>query len=316
MARQKSANFGSKVFDCVPFVLYIELHSQVMTTEIIALSAAISYALFTLSGWFGLQYANALVATLVSLASRTITLWVAVYLTGGLPGVATAALVVFLVLGLLQTATSLLTFLGLQKIGTARSQPLRNSYPLWSAIIAIIFLGEGAGWLVLAGTVLIVFGIVMISWKPDVARPNYRWWHVTYSLGAGLLAGIAYPLRRYGLTITNEPVFFAALIALVSLLCSTPYLYITQKNRQPTWHPKGIMHFAVSGFFEGMGALLSLIALGSGRVVIVAPIVATTPLWNLLIAALFLRGKEELTIRAVGGTVAVVAGAIGIALGR
>ncbi len=287
-----------------------------MTTEAIALSAAISYALFTLSAWFGLQYANALVATMVSLASRTFTLWAAVYLTSGVPDVAAAALITFLVLGLLQTATSLLTFLGLQKIGTARSQPLRNSYPLWSALIAIVFLDESAGWLVLAGTVSIVVGIVMISWKPDVVRLNYRWWHVGYSLGAGLLAGIAYPLRRYGLTITNEPVFFAALIAVVSLVCSTPYLHIAHKNDQPAWHPKGIMHFAVSGFFEGMGALLSLVALGSGRVVIVAPIVATTPLWNLLIAAIFLRGKEEVTLRALCGTLAVVAGAIGIALGR
>ncbi|MDH3444346.1 MAG: EamA family transporter [Deltaproteobacteria bacterium] len=287
-----------------------------MVTEVIALSAAISYALFTLSGWYGLQYANARVATMVSLTSRTITLWAAVYLTGGIPGVASSALAVFLVLGIMQTATSLLTFLGLQKIGTARSQPLRNSYPLWSAFIAIVFLDESAGLLVLAGTVLVVVGIVIISWKPDVLTPNYRWWHVFYSLGAGLLAGIAFPLRRYGLTMANEPVFFAAFIAVISLVCSTPYLYITQKNHQPSWHPKGTVHFAASGFFEGMGALLSLMALGSGRVVIVAPIVATTPLWNLLIAALFLRGKDELNFRAIGGTIAVVAGTVAIALGR
>jgi hypothetical protein len=39
--------------------------------------------------------------------------------------------------------------------------------------------------------------------------------------------------------------------------------------------------------------------LGLDRVVIVAPIVATTPLWNLIIAAVFLRGREELNARTI-----------------
>jgi uncharacterized membrane protein len=72
----------------------------------------------------------------------------------------------------------------------------------------------------------------------------------------------------------------------------------------------------LSGFFEGLGALLSLMALSSGRVVIISPIVATTPLWNLLIAIIFLRGREEINARTIAGTVSVVLGTAAIALGR
>jgi uncharacterized membrane protein len=57
-------------------------------------------------------------------------------------------------------------------------------------------------------------------------------------------------------------------------------------------------------------------ALTTGRVVIVSPIVATTPLFSLLISQIFLRGKEKITAITVLGTVAVVAGTIAIALGR
>jgi hypothetical protein len=46
---------------------------------------------------------------------------------------------------------------------------------------------------------------------------DYSWWHVLYSLGAGILAGVAFPLRPYGLTITNEPVFFAAVLPYASI---------------------------------------------------------------------------------------------------
>jgi len=287
-----------------------------MSSEVTALLASISFALFAVYGWLGLRHSTPLTATLVSLAARTITLGTAVILFGGVPGFAIKALVVFIVLGLMQTVISLLTFIGLQKIGTSRSQPLRNSYPLWSAVIAIGLMGERAGAAVLLGTLLVVAGVVMISWKPEAAPTSYRWWHVSYSMAAGFLAGVAFPLRRYGLTISNEPVFFSFVVAIVSLIGAIPYTLRTGGERKLIWHRRGVVDFFLSGFFEALGALLTLMALTTGRVVIVSPIVATTPLFSLLISQIFLRGKEKITAITVLGTVAVVAGTIAIALGR
>jgi hypothetical protein len=51
-----------------------------------------SYALFTVYGGFGLNYSSALVATLASLGSRTIMLWMAVVFTGSVPQFAPQAL--------------------------------------------------------------------------------------------------------------------------------------------------------------------------------------------------------------------------------
>ncbi len=287
-----------------------------MPPEALALLAAVSYALFTVCGWFGLQYSTPLAATIISLLARTILLWTAVIFAGGIPVFARLALIVFVLLGILQSVTSLLTFVGLHRIGTSRSQPLRNTFPLWSALIAIVIMHERASALIVAGTLLIVAGVVLISWKPDVPPPGYRWWHIVFSLAAAVLAGIAYPLRRYGLTITAEPVFFAAVVAVVSLAGALPYVWLSRDNRGSSWQPRGIFHFTLSGFFEGLGALLSLMALSSGRVVVISPIVATTPLWNLLIAIVFLRGKEEINGRTIAGTLAVVVGTIAIAVGR
>ncbi|MBI3066596.1 MAG: DMT family transporter [Deltaproteobacteria bacterium] len=287
-----------------------------MAPEALALLAAFSYALFTIYGWFGLQYSTPLAATIVSLLARTILLWAAVMLTGGIPVFARLALIVFVLLGILQSVTSLLTFVGLHRIGTSRSQPLRNTYPLWSALIAIVVMHEKASAMIIAGTLLIVAGVVLISWKPDVPPPGYRWWHIVYSLAAGVLAGVAFPLRRYGLAINDEPVFFAAVVAVVSLAGALPYVRLSRDRRGSMWHPRGVLHFTLSGFFEGLGALLSLMALSSGRVVIISPIVATTPLWNLIIAIVFLRGREEINARTIAGTVSVVLGTAAIALGR
>jgi DME family drug/metabolite transporter len=287
-----------------------------MRSEVTALLASISFALFAVYGWLGLRHSTPLTATVVSLAARTITLGIAVVLFGGVPDFAKRALVVFIILGLMQTVISLLTFMGLQKIGTSRSQPLRNSYPLWSTVIAIALMGERASAAVLLGTLLVVAGVVMISWKPEVAPPSYRWWHVVYSMIAGLLAGVAFPLRRYGLTITNEPVFFSFVVAIVSLLGAVPYTLWTGGERKLIWHRRAVIDFFLSGFFEALGALLTLIALTTGRVVIVSPIVATTPLFSLMISLIFLRGKERITTVTVLGTMAVVVGTIAITLGR
>jgi hypothetical protein len=68
-------------------------------------------------------------------------------------------------------------------------------------------------------------------------------WHVLYSLGAGFLAGVAFPLRRYGLTITNEPVFFSFVIAVVSLVGSIPYVLWHRSDQGLVWNRRGVTHF-------------------------------------------------------------------------
>ncbi len=99
------------------------------------------------------------------LAARTITLGVAVILFGGVPGFAMAALVVFVILGVMQSGDQLADFYRLAKDRHVAQPAAAQQLPLWSAVIAICLMHEkrarGS-----AGTVLVVAGVVMISWKP------------------------------------------------------------------------------------------------------------------------------------------------------
>lgn len=287
-----------------------------MPPQLLALFSAFSYASFTICARLGLNYSTPITATIVSLSMRTLTLWTAVFLTGGIPQVAPIALLLFVILGMIQTATSLLTFTGLYKIGASRSEPLRNSYPLWSAMIAIAVLHEEASISVLMGTLLVVFGVILISWRPALTTSAYRWWHVLFSLAAGFLAGIAFPVRRYALNISNEPVFFAALVAVVSLACLVAYLFMPGAARPLAWDRRALFPFIAAGCFEALGAVLALMALSVGRVVVVSPIVATTPLWTLLMTIFLLRSHERVNPRTVLGTACVITGTIAINLGR
>ena len=58
------------------------------------------------------------------------------------------------------------------------------------------------------------------------------------------------------------------------------------------------------------------VALANARVVIVSPVVTTTPLFSLVILLIFLRGKERVTSRTILVRWPVVAGTIVIVLGR
>lgn len=283
-----------------------------MTPQLIALFSAFSYAGVAIFSRLGLRYSTPLAATCVDLSVRTLALWSAVFLTGGLPRVDLVAALLFVVLGIMQTATSLLTFTGVAKIGASRSQPLRSSYPLWSALIAITILHEAAGIAVLAGTLLVVAGIVLISWRPKEVSLSYRWWHVLFPLGASFLAGIAFPVRRYALTISREPLFFAALLATVSSVCLGLLLLGGVGRDRIVCQRQALLPLITAGGFEALAALLSLVAVSLGRVVVVAPLVATSPLWTLVLAAIFLRGIERLNLRTIAGTLAVVVGTITI----
>ena len=127
-----------------------------------------------------------------------------------------------------------------------------------------------------------------------------------------MLAGVSHPIRRYALGLANEPLFFAALVGLVSLAWMMGYLLSPIAGERPLWHRKAAASFLVTGVFETLGILLVIIALSLGQVVIVSPIVATSPLWILFGTWLFLRGIESLNLRTIAGAVAVVTGTAAI----
>ena len=287
-----------------------------MRPEFIALAAAILYSGGTITARVGMHYSSPLTAACVLLFLRTVVFWGGVFLMGGIPHVEWTPLLLFVGLGVLQTATSLLQLTGIHRLGAARAEPLRNTYPLWSAVIAIAFLGEQASLGIIAGTLLVVGGITLISWQPAESGLRYRWWEGIFSLLAALFAGVAFPIRRIAFDISNEPLYFAAVLAIVSFVSLGPYVNVRLRTEQFVLSRSAVPPFILSGFFESAGSLLSLIAVSLGRVVVVSPIVASSPLWTLILTVVFLRGLERINIRTVTGTFAVMTGTISIILSR
>lgn len=284
--------------------------------QLIALGAALSYATSGISAKRGLRYSTPATVTLVSLLVHTFGLWTLLLATSGVPAVPPWALFLFVVTGTLQPVIRLFTYAGIHHMGASRGTSVRGSHPLFSVTIAILFLGETANLWIVGGTILIVAGVTLISWQPAPPGGGYRWWHIGFPLGAALLAGVSHPIRRHALGIADEPLFFAAVVGLVSLIWMGSYLLSPLCRERPVWNPQAIRPFLLAGIFETLGILLVMLALSVGQVVIVSPIVATSPLWILLGTWFFLQGIERLTLRTILGALAVVGGTIAITLVR
>jgi drug/metabolite transporter (DMT)-like permease len=287
-----------------------------MSPQLFAWLTAFSFAVANVTVRHGMRYSTPLTATFVSLIIHTIVLWTAVFLTGGIPNVAWLGVAAIVLTGIVQPAMRVFQYKGMEKIGTSRAITLRNSYPVLSVLIGIVFLGEQITFLGAIGTVLIVAGILLSSWKLDEQFKDFRWLYVIYPLITASITSVVHPLRRFALLQSNEPLFFAALVGPISLLSFAAY-YATPANQEKlVWDRRALWPFLVSGLGETLAVVFMLNAFAHGPVVIVSPISATSPIWTALLGAIFLRQLEGLTWASIFGTISVVAGVIAITLVR
>jgi len=287
-----------------------------MSPQFLAVITAVSYAAALVSSRRGLQYSTPDTVTLVSIIVQNVTLWSAVFLTGGVPNVSWVAVGIFCIVGTFQMGVRLLAFTGVLKIGASRSSALQSISPLISATLAVTILKEPVTSLIIGGTFLVVCGVMLVSWKAERELPSFRWWHLLLPVGAACLTGMNHPLRRHAFSLSDEPLFFSAFMGLVSLVGFFIYRTVSPSRQSLNWNRESLWPFFWTGVFETFSILLIMTSLSLGRVVVVAPIASTYPVWALIGAKLFLRDVERITLKTMFGILSVAAGTVAILLGK
>jgi transporter family protein len=138
-----------------------------MPVDIYALLALLS-AFFNASATIlirqGLQDSNPQTGFWINLVVGVVGLWLAVWLLTPGDVFAIRALPYFIAAGLLGTVGGRFTrFLAIDKVGASVAAPIINLNPFISAGLAIILLGEQVTLPILAGTVVIVAGTILLS---------------------------------------------------------------------------------------------------------------------------------------------------------
>lgn len=287
-----------------------------MSAELLALMTALAYATANVSARSGLRYSTPNTATLVSLVMHASVLSMALFAAGSVPRVPGLAIWIVVLTGVLQVVLRFCHYTGISKVGVSRAVTLRNTYPLLAVVIGVVFLGEETNALNLIGVVLIVVGTGFTSWRMNEHVPAFRAWYLAFPVATAVLTAAAHPLRRFAMTLADEPLFFAALVGIVSLTVFLVYLALPLEREKIVWHRRAFVPFVLSGACETSAVLLLFNAFASGPVVVVSPIAATSPIWTVVLASIVLRRVERITTAVVFGTLFVVSGAIFVILGR
>ena len=200
-----------------------------------------------------------------------------------------------------------LIFRSMERLGATISSCLTNAGPLFAIVIAIAFLGEEPTVSNILGAILIVGGIIALSWK-GVGK---TW--LTRDLGFPLAAALLFAGRdnlvRFAVVQIPSPIVGAAIAATTSFFTmGTVYLVFGEKKPLPPSAKVGLSYFAISGFMNFLSYILTYTALSLERVSIISPLVNASSLFVLPLSMLLLKDVETLTARKIGATALVILG--------
>jgi drug/metabolite transporter (DMT)-like permease len=278
-------------------------------TFTLALLAAALYGTGLVTTYYGLRHMAALAGARISIPSAALLFWLLTPFVD-VSAWQAQAVTLFALVGLFYpAAVTLLTFVGNRRLGPTVAGAIGSTTPLFAVLGAALFLGEALGAREFIATAVIVLGTMALSKPVADAPPGQQRSALWMPWSAALLRALAQVLSKAGLALWASP--FAA--ALVGYTVSTVVVWTAGRwvsGGGPTvFTRRGMTWFAATGVLNGAAVLAMYYALTKGPVQVVAPVVATYPLFTLALSALFLR-HERITGRLIGGVMLTVTGVV------
>jgi len=280
-----------------------------------ALAAAVLFGAALVTTYSALQHMDALSGVRVSVPTAALLFWLASPLQDPSPfhdpsgGQGPAAAVFALVGVFFPAVVTLLTFAANQRLGPTVTGSIGSTAPLFAVLGAALFLGEPLGIREVAATAVIILGVRSLVRAgragAEVALRAASW----LPWSAAALRGAAQLLSRFGLLLWPSP-FAATLIGYsVSAIVVWAVPALGRGRGGFAINPRGAAWFAATGALNGAAVLLMYHALSSAPVYLIAPIVATYPLFALVSSALVLR-REPLNAARIAGVGLIVGGVV------
>lgn len=258
-------------------------------------------------------------ATLIVLSVGAVVFWgISVGSGGGLGAFSDLPLVAisaFVVSGLCGTSLAwLLWFRGIDRVGASVSNVVFYSQPLFAVILATLVLGERLTPTIAVGVLLVVGGITLLSISSDRAVGSWDRAALLFPLAAAILAAGGTVLNRFGFRVSTVTPLEAATVNLTSALpLMIGYAAVARRDAL-TGVSRSDLYFVGSGLANATALFALFVALETGPVVLVAPVVGTSPLFTTLFASVMLSDVEQVTRRTVLSAVLTVAGVVTMSL--
>ena len=258
----------------------------------------------------GLVESNAMTGSFISLSMSAGVLWCLVPFFVPLTALWTPAIAIFIAAGFFAPGIGrTLSYVGIERVGVARSVPIVNSSPIFASVFAVIALGEVWALQNIIGTLLVIGGVVTLSMiKP--AQDQWRKGDIIFPIIGAIAFAASSILRKAGLGFVNIPLLAAAVTAATAALFSFTLLQIQGGKEALKLTRKSAGWLFSAGLINTAAMLSVFYALSHGKVVIVEPLVSCNPVLTLFLTAVFLRDLEALSLRVIIGALLTVTGTI------
>ena len=236
-------------------------------------------------------------------------------------GVTGAALSWIVIFGLVQFVIGRSSaYTSLSIIGASRVALFISTQVPFAAFFAIAFTGESLGPLVAVGTLGVMIGLLLASGDSITQgwRADRRYLMGCLSgLIAGAATGASTVLAKQAVNVYDSPLAITTLGMIAATAIVVPAVsIIASRNpavREFEWKFMGLV--ALSGLSTTVSIVAQIFAVQRADVVIVAPILATFPLWTLLLSHVFIARLEQITLRLTVGAFVTVAGVVAVVVG-
>jgi uncharacterized membrane protein len=272
----------------------------------LALAAAVLSAAATVLIRQGLRGSDPYTGFWINCMVGVAGLWLCVLFTGGIGEVSARGILLFAAAGLIGTVGGRLArFLAIAKVGASVSAAVINLTPLIATAFAIVLLGERVTLPIVAGTIVIVAGTLLLS--VSGVSLGFRPWMIVFPLTAATCFGIVQVIRKVALGGIG-PIPGTAINLTTALIAFSAIMIGSGHRGIYACRGRTLVYLIAAGVAENAGVFLTIVALSHGAVSVVTPLTAAAPIFVLLSTPFFLKGVEVLTPRVVAGTVLIVIG--------
>ncbi|HTG13380.1 MAG TPA: EamA family transporter, partial [Candidatus Eisenbacteria bacterium] len=250
-----------------------------------ALSSALCASLATILIHRGLQGSSFWAGAWINVVVGAVAAWTAALILVPFDQYSWQAVPYFALSGLIGTTGGrLFRILAIQKVGAPAAAAVNNLTPLVASGLAIVLLGEHVTAPIVAGTLVIVAGTVLLSLSGRYV--GFRVPHLAYPFIAASCFGIVQILRKLGLA-SAGPLLGATINVSAALIASTTFIAASGKLGSLRCSRRSLLYFIGGGIAENAGVFFLLLALGFGDVSVVIPLAGTAPLFVLGLTYLF-----------------------------
>ena len=217
------------------------------------------------------------------------------------------AVAVFALVGLFfPAAVTIINFVSADRIGPALTSSVSGTSPLFGIVAALAVLGEPIPARALLATIGIVAGVALMSWGRTALGAPRLGWLLCLPVAAAAIRGLSQVFAKLGLAMWPSPL--AA--SLVGYLVSAGVLLIADRARsgRRAGRPprRAVVLFDATGLLNGIGLMMTYVALQNAPVALVVPIVAAFPVVTLALTVALVR-DEPIGSRTVLGAALTLA---------